>query len=151
MLLTKPHLLRRTQHRLELIRTLNKCRLFSNKQNEMVSVKTAITLQYYFINRHKNLKRKILKCNSKIYFNKQFVNTGQAPKYARIKKHPYEGKIWIKMNLCGVRLNKRTLFGNKQKGITSIKTDLFTFAWWQPYLQYRPPQLPHTVHCCSRL
>lgn len=92
MLLDKLHLLRRAQHRLLLIRTLNKCRLFSSKHNETASIKTAIILQYYFISRNKNLKRKILKCNSKICFNKQFVNRGQAPKYARIKKHTYEGK-----------------------------------------------------------
>jgi hypothetical protein len=73
MLLNKLHFLRRTQSRLVLIRTSNKCCLFSTKQNEMVSIKTAITLQYYFISRYKNLTRKILKCNSKIYFNKQCV------------------------------------------------------------------------------
>jgi hypothetical protein len=61
----------------------------------MASIKTAIILKYYFISRYKNLKRKISKCNSKIYFNKQFVNRGQAPKYlyARIKKYTYGGKI----------------------------------------------------------
>jgi len=102
---------------------------FISKHSEVASIKAAITLKYNFISRHKNLKRKIVKCNSKTRFNKQFVNRGQAPKYARIKKQTYEGKILIRMKLCGVRLNKRSLFGSKQKGIPSINTDLFTCAY----------------------
>jgi len=65
------------------------CGLFSNKHNGTASIKTVITSQYYSINWYKDLKRKILKCNSNIHFNKQFVNTGLIPKYAKIKGLKY--------------------------------------------------------------
>ena len=55
----------------------------------MTSIKTVITSQYYCINWYKDLKRKILKCNSNIHFNKLFVNRGLIPKYAKIKGLKY--------------------------------------------------------------
>jgi hypothetical protein len=53
----------------------------------MVSTIIYLTSQYYSISRYKNLKRKILKCDSNIYFNKECINEGLVPKYsyARIK------------------------------------------------------------------
>jgi hypothetical protein len=60
----------------------------------MASIKTAITVQYNFVSRYKNLKREIVKCNSKTHFKKQFVNRGQALKNARIKQQTYEGKFF---------------------------------------------------------
>ena len=38
--------------------------LFSKLHNRMASIKIAVTSQYYSIIWHKNLKKKILKCNS---------------------------------------------------------------------------------------
>jgi hypothetical protein len=53
--------------------------------NSMASTIICLTSQYYSISQYKNLKRKILKCNSNIYFNNEFINRGLVPKYARIK------------------------------------------------------------------
>jgi len=52
----------------------------------MASIKIANTSQYFSISRYKNLKRKLLKCNSNTQFNKQCLNRGVIPKYARIKE-----------------------------------------------------------------
>ena len=48
------------------------------------SIKIAIINQNC-ISQYKNLKRKILKCNLNIYFNKQCVIRGLIPKYVHIK------------------------------------------------------------------
>jgi len=52
----------------------NKCGLFSNKHNGTASIQIAIASQHYSNNQYKNLQRKIIKCNSNIYFNKHCVN-----------------------------------------------------------------------------
>ena len=51
----------------------------------MAYMNTAVNSQYFYNSRLKNLKRKILKCNSSIYFNKQTLNSGRFPKHDRIQ------------------------------------------------------------------
>ena len=61
--------------------------------------------------RYKNLERKTLKCNSNIYFDKQYVN--------RVT-------IWIKINLSCVRLNRCDLFRNRHRGMASVKIGIIS-------------------------
>jgi hypothetical protein len=94
-----------SSNKLRLFCRLNKCSLFSNKlwhkinyaysvdrisvvylmHNEKAAVTNCVTSQFYSNSRYKNLKWKILKCNSNIYFKKQCVNKRLIPKYARNK------------------------------------------------------------------
>ena len=48
----------------QLLQCRSNCSLFSNLHNRMASIKISVTSQYYSIIWYKNLKRKILKCNS---------------------------------------------------------------------------------------
>jgi hypothetical protein len=52
----------------------NKCGSSGNKHNGIAFI--AMKSQYYSISRYKNIKRRIIKCNSDMYFDKQSVNQG---------------------------------------------------------------------------
>jgi len=51
----------------------------------MASMNTAINSLYFSITRLKNLKQKVLQCNSNICFDKQTLNRGMFPKYDQIQ------------------------------------------------------------------
>ena len=61
--------------------------LIIDKHNGMAAIKSAVTTQYYSINRYTNLDRNILKWHSSIYFTNRVLTE----------------------DLCCVRLNKRRL------------------------------------------
>jgi hypothetical protein len=76
LLLNKLHLFILTQH--SCVLGSIKRGLIIYKHNGMAAIKPAVTCQYYSISRYTNLKRKILKRNSRTHFNKQCVNRGPA-------------------------------------------------------------------------
>jgi hypothetical protein len=59
--------------------------VWDSDRKRMASVNTAANRQYFSISRLKNLKRKIVKCKSNIYFKEQTINRGLVLKYDRIQ------------------------------------------------------------------
>jgi len=51
----------------------------------MHNVKTAIASKAKDIYRFKNIKRKLINCNAKIFFNQRCLHNGLNPNYANIK------------------------------------------------------------------
>jgi hypothetical protein len=52
----------------------------------MASITIVVSSKFYSKNWYKNPKREVIKRNSNIYFNKQYIHSGLVPKHARIKK-----------------------------------------------------------------
>ena len=98
-------------------------------------IKIATATQSRVINKYKNLKHKMLKCNTNIFFNKQYLNTLLTPRFADISiKNTCLGSRYTQNNSKNSYKRQTKIFVyqkiNKLNQRTYICLFMYFYAWW---------------------
>ena len=90
--------------------------LYLRSRNNNLSLLFVIANQARCVNKYKNIKHKVLKCNANIYFNKQCWEDDLTPKFSDIKIRNISTATKFTQQVCGMRLKDEIKFLYIEKG-----------------------------------
>ena len=85
----------------------------------MSTIKFVPASQARYINRYKNIKRKLLECCANLYFNKQCLKYDLIPKYTKIHvPHTSPAATYTQRKICKIRIKGKIKFLYTKKNKT---------------------------------